>query len=165
MFSGDREIQTRGSTVPVGNEACRVSHWNGGPEGWDIPVNTEHQWSILFLTYHHRILLRMTPSLCLNTEVSDVNERNKTFQQSQTILVPKCSFKRIPTLDIFIQLYTVEILNQCCTSQRHKGKKPTLSDNLERQTSRVAYLECSNAYLTGIDFADSDWWHSDDSIL
>ena len=32
VFSGDREIPTRGSTVR------RVSHWNGGPEGLDIPV-------------------------------------------------------------------------------------------------------------------------------
>ena len=40
VFSGDREIPTRGSTVPVGNEAWlrRVSHWNGGPKGWDFPV-------------------------------------------------------------------------------------------------------------------------------
>ena len=27
-----------------------ISHWNGGPEGWDFPVDTEHQWSILFNT-------------------------------------------------------------------------------------------------------------------
>ena len=27
---------------------------NGGPEGWDISGTTEHQWSILFLIYHHR---------------------------------------------------------------------------------------------------------------
>ena len=26
VFSGDRKIPTRGPTVPVGNEACRVSH-------------------------------------------------------------------------------------------------------------------------------------------
>ena len=38
VFSGDREIPTRGSTVPVGKRLHRVSHWNGGPEGWDFPV-------------------------------------------------------------------------------------------------------------------------------
>ena len=43
VFSGDRKILTRGSTVQVGNEACRVSHWNGGPEGWDFHVDTENQ--------------------------------------------------------------------------------------------------------------------------
>ena len=60
-------------------------------EGWDFPVDAKHQWSILFLTYHYRIALRMT-LLCLNMEVSEVNERNKNIQQSQTILVPKCVF-------------------------------------------------------------------------
>ena len=43
VFSGERKIPTRGSTVPVGNEACPVSYWNGGPEGWDFPFRTEHQ--------------------------------------------------------------------------------------------------------------------------
>ena len=34
--------QPEGPPIPVGNEARRVSHWNGGPEGWDFPVSTEH---------------------------------------------------------------------------------------------------------------------------
>ena len=34
--------QPEGPPVPVGNEARRVSHWNGGPEGWDFPFSTEH---------------------------------------------------------------------------------------------------------------------------
>ena len=29
--------QPEGPPVPVGNEARRVSYWNGGPEGWDFP--------------------------------------------------------------------------------------------------------------------------------
>ena len=57
-----------------------VSHRNGGPESWDFPVDTEHQWSILFLTQHHRIVLRMFP-LCLNMEVSEVNERVENVKQ------------------------------------------------------------------------------------
>ena len=47
VFSGDRKIPTRGPTVPVGNSASLVSHWNGGPSGWDFSVPTEHppfQW-------------------------------------------------------------------------------------------------------------------------
>ena len=68
------------STVQGGNEAYRVFHWNGGPEVHDFPVDTEHQWSLLFLTYHWHI--RMTP-LYLNMEVSEVNQQNKKFQQSQ----------------------------------------------------------------------------------
>ena len=31
----------------VGNWACFVSHWNGGPSGWDFSIPTEHQWWIL----------------------------------------------------------------------------------------------------------------------
>ena len=34
--------QPEGPPVPVGNEARRVSHWNGGPEGWDFPFSIEH---------------------------------------------------------------------------------------------------------------------------
>ena len=66
-------------------------HWNGRPEGWDFPVDTGYQRSILFLTYHHRIVLRMTTP-CFTMEVSEVNERNKNIQHSQIILVPKFSF-------------------------------------------------------------------------
>ena len=33
----------------VGNSASLVSHWNGGPSGWDFSVPTEHQWCILFI--------------------------------------------------------------------------------------------------------------------
>ena len=31
VFSGDRKIPTRAPTVPVGNEACRVSQWTVDP--------------------------------------------------------------------------------------------------------------------------------------
>ena len=34
--------QPEGPPVPVENEARRVSHWNGGPEGWDFPFSTGH---------------------------------------------------------------------------------------------------------------------------
>ena len=36
MLSGDRIIQIRGPTIPVGNEVWRVSHCNGGPEGLEF---------------------------------------------------------------------------------------------------------------------------------
>ena len=51
---GTEKSQPEGPSVPAGNEACRVSHWNGGPEGWDFSGTTEHQLSILFLIYHDR---------------------------------------------------------------------------------------------------------------
>ena len=35
----------------VGNSASLVSHWNGGPSGWDFSVPTEHQWWILFISH------------------------------------------------------------------------------------------------------------------
>ena len=38
VFSWNREIPTRGSTVPVGNEASPSFPLNGGPGGWDFPV-------------------------------------------------------------------------------------------------------------------------------
>ena len=34
--------QPEGPPVPVGNDARRVSHRNGGPEGWDFPFSTDH---------------------------------------------------------------------------------------------------------------------------
>ena len=37
----------------VGNSASLVSHWNGGPSGWDFSVPTEHQWWILFISTRH----------------------------------------------------------------------------------------------------------------
>ena len=40
------------SKVPVGKEAYLIYHLSGGSEGWDFPVITENQWSILFLTCH-----------------------------------------------------------------------------------------------------------------
>ena len=40
--------QPEGPPVPVGNEARRVSHRNGGPEGWDFPFSTDHTCSIFF---------------------------------------------------------------------------------------------------------------------
>ena len=70
------KIPTQGSTVPVGNEACRVSHWNGGPEGWDFPIDTEHQWSIFFLTYYHRIILQRT-SHCWQRKISEKKKKKK----------------------------------------------------------------------------------------
>ena len=38
-----QKTPNRGPTVPEGNEACLVSHCNGGPEGWDFSGTTEHQ--------------------------------------------------------------------------------------------------------------------------
>ena len=32
------------------NSTSLVSYWNGGPSGWDFPVSTVHQWSILFIS-------------------------------------------------------------------------------------------------------------------
>ena len=123
-FSGDRKIPTRGSAVPVGNKACRVSQWNGGPR------DSEHQWLILFLTYHHRIVLWMTPFLFLTMEVSERNERNKKFNQSQAIFVPKCYVcynkeKTYPHLTFsFTNKGAIDIWNL-----NRKHRKPTLSDN------------------------------------
>ena len=55
VFSVNRKIPTLRSTVLVGNSTSLVSHWNGGPSGWDFPVPTEHQWWILFVLSLYRI--------------------------------------------------------------------------------------------------------------
>ena len=52
MFSGDRKIPTRGSTVPVGNEACRVSHWtvDRGVGIFLEPLNTNDRFFFSYTT-------------------------------------------------------------------------------------------------------------------
>ena len=37
-----------------------VSHWNGGPSGWDFPVPTRHQWWILFISDMSLVLKKKT---------------------------------------------------------------------------------------------------------
>ena len=46
----------------VGNSTSLVSHWNGGPSGWDFSVPTEHQWWILF--FSHTDAYEIEWSLC-----------------------------------------------------------------------------------------------------
>ena len=49
VFSGSRKNPNPRVHRSVGNSASLVSHWNGGPSGWDFSVPTEHQWWILFI--------------------------------------------------------------------------------------------------------------------
>ena len=44
-----QENSNVGANVPVGDEACRFSHWSNGPEGWHFPVINENQCLIRFL--------------------------------------------------------------------------------------------------------------------
>ena len=53
----------------------------GWSRGWDVSVDTEHQWSIVFLTYHNRIVLQMAP-LCLYMIISEINERRNYFSKT-----------------------------------------------------------------------------------
>ena len=92
MGGGGRKIETRGSTVPVGNEPCRISHYNAG---WDFSIDT-HRTSMIDSFSHIPSLKQFyawASSLCLNMELSEVNARNQIFQQRQSILVQKCSFR------------------------------------------------------------------------
>ena len=50
MFSVDRKIPTQGPTLPVGNSLTEFPT-ERLHEGWDFPVNTEEQWSVIFITY------------------------------------------------------------------------------------------------------------------
>ena len=43
VFSGDREIPTRGSTVPVGNEALPSFQLERWTQGLGFPCSTVHQ--------------------------------------------------------------------------------------------------------------------------
>ena len=70
-FSGKRGLprQTRLAE-------CRVSHYNGGPEGWDFLVDIEHYNQIDYFSHiSSRNSFTNDPSLFM--EVSNVNERNK----------------------------------------------------------------------------------------
>ena len=42
--------------VPVGNEACRVSPFNGGPEGWDF-LGTTYSFSHIHLATYYIIFV------------------------------------------------------------------------------------------------------------
>ena len=42
VFGGSIQIPTPRVNRSVGNSASFVSHWNGGPSGWDFSVPTEH---------------------------------------------------------------------------------------------------------------------------
>ena len=44
----------------VGNSASLVSHWNGGPSGWDFSVPTEHQLWILFVPHRFPCEISLT---------------------------------------------------------------------------------------------------------
>ena len=84
MFSGDRKIPTRGPKAQVGNKACRVSHWNVGPEGWDFSGTTEHKWSILFLIYHDRTVQYCVISVDDVTEVDVYSQWRALYKQLET---------------------------------------------------------------------------------
>ena len=62
---------------------CRVSHWNSGPEG--LGFSCRH-WTSLIDSFSHiitqiHVVLWMTPSVCLNMEVLEINEWNKFFNK------------------------------------------------------------------------------------
>ena len=52
VFSGNRKIPTRGPTIPVGNETCRVSHWTVDPRVgiFQEPLNTNDRFFFSYTT-------------------------------------------------------------------------------------------------------------------
>ena len=56
------KIPTLGPTIPAGNSASLVSHWNGGLSGWAFPVHPEHQWWILFIPFNLMMSCHLIPS-------------------------------------------------------------------------------------------------------
>ena len=67
------------SKIFLAYQTNRTHHWNGGHESRDFSVDTEHQWSLLFITQHNQLVLRMFP-FYLNMKVSEVNEGIKNQQ-------------------------------------------------------------------------------------
>ena len=65
VFSGERKIPTLGSTVPVGNSASLVSHWNGWTLGlgfsylhWTPMMDSIYLLNVTFSWRSGRILLK-----------------------------------------------------------------------------------------------------------
>ena len=90
VFSVDRKIPTRGSTVPVGNEA------------WNFPVDTEHQWLM-----PSQNIFEIGFSLIWTWSIRGKEAKWKILVKSNNFgsklfLLFKLR-KRIPTLDIFIK--------------------------------------------------------------
>ena len=71
MFSGERKIPTLGSTVPVGNSASLVSHWNG----WTLGLGFSYlHWTpmmdSIYLTLLAWLLIQDKKNTRLNSIVS-----------------------------------------------------------------------------------------------
>ena len=71
MFSGERKIPTLGSTVPVGNSASLVSHWNG----WTLGLGFSYlHWTpmmdSIYLTLFAWLLIQDKKSTRLTSIVS-----------------------------------------------------------------------------------------------
>ena len=117
VFSGDRKIPTRGSTVPVGNEVAEFPTGTVDPRVEIFLLTLNNNDRFFFSHTITEIVLRMTPSLCLNMEVSKVNERNKNIQQRQTIWYQNVPFVLIKKAHTYtnkgatcIDVWTFELL-------------------------------------------------------
>ena len=160
MFNGDRRIPTRGSTVP----ACLVSHWNGGPESRRIflsTLNTNGWFFFSFLTQHHRIVLRMFP-LCLNMEVSEVNERIKHQAQNKQrrVCCNMCGKNGSVGRDVFIIFFNpnnwdVIMLHQhkCCVyNGKRKLELPITCENFVLFVLKSVFiLLCKYIFLENVE--------------
>ena len=96
MFIGDSKIPTGGFTVQVGNKLwetrlCRVSHFNGGPGGWDLLSTMNiNDWFFFLHTSARKPVASLQPPLFRGHGFH--KEETQKFQKSQIILVPNYSF-------------------------------------------------------------------------
>ena len=94
----------------VGNSASHVSHWNGGPSGWDLSVPIEHQWWILFIwefsmgqkfiSYPCYLTQAITRGMSIGCNGTHAHGCQETQTFSQCVKLPK-----------YIMLYLVKAWN------------------------------------------------------
>ena len=80
MYSGTGKFQLSGPRFQWETRQSLVSHWNGGPSGWDFPVPSEHQWWILFFLFAYLNQLLSHFHIVL---ISFSGKQETTPQQSQ----------------------------------------------------------------------------------
>ena len=94
----------------VRNSASLVSHWNGGPSGWDFSVPTEHQWWILFI---------------LHTPVPAKNEQPHAGPTSIRDVVRMLSWRHVAShriqdfLEVFFQVFSN--INEVFSGEKKKN--------------------------------------------
>ena len=84
---GTGEFQPEGPSFQWIDKACRVSHWTVDPRVGIFSVSTEHQYSIIFLTYHLFTFGMYCVVFVGGVTVWNVVKKKSTFSQKSSDLV------------------------------------------------------------------------------